>query len=428
MTAGNTWADGEPRLPVPDLRPDVLGDKSAPRDAKDCILDAKPGDAFVRFDVDFEKLRQWRNDARQPTVARLILMKRFDSVPAGDALVDGVIAVLAATAAALWPVWCSDVDFSGWQPAGPGNWTAVGEALAGLPGASPIWFAWAARRMLAGRTLARNGFSRETALRQTRLAISREGLILVIAVSETSPAPGLLPGLVHAAEWLARRGLAVVVLLPPTLEGRPELAALAAAPVQRTAAVPPPVGSPPERPERPPDGPVEPAVAQPAEPAAEPQAMPANALRGGRITPGPVEAVAVPRAAPADDLWLWPVTGRPHPLSEAERRLAEALRQDAVLSALFGFNRRVRTVYQSEPIVDLLWAEGRVVVEVDGDSHRQPDQYAADRHRDFELLVSGYAVLRLSNEEVLTDTARAVAKIRKVVSIRQHPPPETGFA
>jgi len=45
------------------------------------------------------------------------------------------------------------------------------------------------------------------------------------------------------------------------------------------------------------------------------------------------------------------------------------------------------------------------------------DQYAADRHRDFELLVSGYAVLRLSNEEVLTDTARAV-----------HPPPETGLA
>ena len=58
----------------------------------------------------------------------------------------------------------------------------------------------------------------------------------------------------------------------------------------------------------------------------------------------------------------------------------------------------------------------------------KPTSIAADRHRDFELLVSGYAVLRLSNEEVLTDTARAVAKIRKVVSIRQHPPPETGFA
>jgi len=130
----------------------------------------------------------------------------------------------------------------------------------------------------------------------------------VIAVSETSPAPGLLPGLVHAAEWLTRRGLAVVVLLPPALEGRPELAALAAAPMERTAAVPPPVGSPPERPECPPDGPGERAVAQPAElPAAAP-AIPANALPGG-ASRAPVEAGA--RAAPADDLWLWPVTGRP---------------------------------------------------------------------------------------------------------------------
>jgi len=419
-----------------------------PRDAKVRILDAKAGEAIGRFDLDFETLRQWQNDARQPAVTRLILMQRFDSVPPGEALIDKVIAALAAIAAGLWPVWCSNADFSELRPADSGGGrTPVEDLLAGLPGASPIWFAWAARRMLAGRSLAPNGFSRDIALRQLALAISREGLILVIAIAETSPVPGLLLGLVHAVQWLARRGLAVVVLLPPLLEGRHELAALAVPQVERTtevgseAALASPEGLSEGASERSPGGLRE---GPPSEPPDCPldsrserttplggawQAPPTKAVPR-EVSPGPVQPAAVPPAVArdADDLWLWPVTGRPHPLSEGEHRLAAALRQDADLHTLFSFNCRVRTIYQSEPIVDLLWAEGRVVVEVDGESHRQADQYAADRHRDFELLVSGYAVLRLSNEEVLTDTARAVAKIRKVVSFRQHPPPETGFA
>ena len=406
------------------------------RDAKDCILDAKAGEAIGRFDLDFETLRQWQNDARQPAVTRLVLMKRFDSVPPGEALIDTVIACLAATAAGLWPVWCSDADFSALQPADLGRGqTAVEDLLAGLPAASSIWFAWAARRMLAGRSLEQSGFSRESALQQLALAISREGLILVIAITETAPAPGMLLGMVHAAQWLARRGLAVVVLLPPLLEGRQELAALAVPPAERAAEAPVeapskfPEGQPEGQPEGSPPERLDCALERTAPPGGKRQATPKGAAPS-EVSSGAVEAAAVPQAVPrdADDLWLWPLTGRPHPLSEGEHRLAAALRQDADLHTLFSFNCRVRTIYQSEPIVDLLWTEGRVVVEVYGESHRQADQYAADRHRDFELLVSGYVVLRLSNEEVLTDTARAVAKIRKVVSLRQHTPPETGFA
>lgn len=85
----------------------------------------------------------------------------------------------------------------------------------------------------------------------------------------------------------------------------------------------------------------------------------------------------------------------------------------------------MRTRFVSSPIVDLLWAEGRVVVEVDGDLHRQLLQYGADRQRDFELLASGYLVLRLTDDEVVTDTARAVEKIRTIVETRRTQFPET---
>ena len=42
-----------------------------------------------------------------------------------------------------------------------------------------------------------------------------------------------------------------------------------------------------------------------------------------------------------------------------------------------------------------------------------------DRHRDYELVLSGYTVLRLANDEVLQDFGRAVEKIRDVVRLRR---------
>jgi very-short-patch-repair endonuclease len=45
--------------------------------------------------------------------------------------------------------------------------------------------------------------------------------------------------------------------------------------------------------------------------------------------------------------------------------------------------------------------------------------YRGDRHRDYELLISGYVVLRLPHEQVLEDPAIAVEKIRDVVRFRR---------
>jgi very-short-patch-repair endonuclease len=60
-----------------------------------------------------------------------------------------------------------------------------------------------------------------------------------------------------------------------------------------------------------------------------------------------------------------------------------------------------------------------VVVEVDGPEHREPNHYYQDRLRDYELLISGYLVLRIPNELVMSDCERAVEMIRKVVQLQQ---------
>jgi very-short-patch-repair endonuclease len=71
------------------------------------------------------------------------------------------------------------------------------------------------------------------------------------------------------------------------------------------------------------------------------------------------------------------------------------------------------------PRVDLLWRDGKVVVELDGPEHERDPNYGADRHRDYELLVAGYLVLRLTNAEVQLDLSRSLEKVRRVVNLRR---------
>jgi very-short-patch-repair endonuclease len=115
-----------------------------------------------------------------------------------------------------------------------------------------------------------------------------------------------------------------------------------------------------------------------------------------------------------------PVIGRPHPLSRVEQHLAQVLGRVEDLRTLFEFNQRIETARGSHAIVDLLWREGRVIVEIDGwDTHGNRGAFASDRQRDYELVLSGYLILRLTNEEVLSDAALSVDKIRDVVRFRR---------
>ena len=106
--------------------------------------------------------------------------------------------------------------------------------------------------------------------------------------------------------------------------------------------------------------------------------------------------------------------------AEDEQRLAAMLRADNELAPLFRFNWLVDTVRGSRPRVDLVWVDGRLVVELDGyPDHSTRRALIGDRHRDYELMLSGYTVLRLANDEVEQDYGRAIEKIRDLVRLRR---------
>ena len=100
--------------------------------------------------------------------------------------------------------------------------------------------------------------------------------------------------------------------------------------------------------------------------------------------------------------------------------MREALRTMPDLADLFEDQVTVRLgPLGPTPRVDLLWRDGKVVVELDGPEHGRDPTYAADRHRDYELLVAGYLVLRLTNAEVELDLGRSLDKVRRVVDLRR---------
>jgi very-short-patch-repair endonuclease len=125
-----------------------------------------------------------------------------------------------------------------------------------------------------------------------------------------------------------------------------------------------------------------------------------------------------PTVAPVRTRFIAP-SGRAHPGSAIERQVEAALHRDPELGPLFSFNETVAIHgYGAPPRVDLLWRDGRVVVELDGPEHQADPKFASDRHRDYELLVAGYLVLRITNDQVATDLQSAIEKIRAVVRFR----------
>jgi very-short-patch-repair endonuclease len=122
---------------------------------------------------------------------------------------------------------------------------------------------------------------------------------------------------------------------------------------------------------------------------------------------------------PEPEIVAPPLRGKPHPLSESEQKLAKAIVADKLLAPLLSFNTPVNISALSQPCVDVLWEAGKLVIEIDDATHWHKVKYAADRQRDFELLASGYLVLRITAEEALTDTAKAVCKIKKCVELRR---------
>ncbi len=144
-----------------------------------------------------------------------------------------------------------------------------------------------------------------------------------------------------------------------------------------------------------------------------------DALEIVQFTPAAVLSDAG-NGAPAEEAVTYPaIAGRPHPASMAEQSLEAALE-----NASWAFGREWNTTYQAHPLVnpvklDLVWHQEQCVVEIDGAEHREPARFAADRQRDVLLQLAGYAVLRFTNHQVLTQVDLVLAQIQHFLAGRR---------
>ncbi len=102
----------------------------------------------------------------------------------------------------------------------------------------------------------------------------------------------------------------------------------------------------------------------------------------------------------------------------AQHRASPTPAERALWSALRGKQLGVwfRRQYVLGPyIVDFVALTPRLVIEVDGDSHRV--RPVSDAHRDRWLTTHGYRVVRVTNTAVLTSLPDVAARIRQALTL-----------
>ncbi|GAA1620964.1 endonuclease domain-containing protein [Actinoplanes couchii] len=148
--------------------------------------------------------------------------------------------------------------------------------------------------------------------------------------------------------------------------------------------------------------------------------------RFGPVPPGPPPPGPEPAPAlvPACSPGYPPIPGRPHPASRAERMLEAGLAgRDWAAGRAWNQHHQVHTL--ANPVrLDLLWRPERLIVEIDGDEHRGAARFAADRQRDVLLQLSGYAVLRFTNDQVIDHRDLVLSQIRTFLAGRRAGPHE----
>ena len=299
---------------------------------------------------------------------------------------DEIRDALAEAASSLWPDWYITAEQRFERSRSPELEVSalLDELSESSPHASAGWLreAWQLRR--AGKPPLVPRMAAAEQVRQLARALDPSRLVFVLSVESSDASSARIRGLARAAEWLAHEAQAkTLLLLPAAWKGRQELDHVAYGALSFDTAEPERAAETPEHaPER--------SDAWPKEKA--------------RAAEPPVHVV------------VGPVVGKPHPASDVEQRIAQELSADPELSALFEFNQRLAGHGGKQYLVDLVWREGRLVVELDGPEHHKHYAYVNDRDRDYRLFMSGYTTLRVSNAEVYVNAADVVAKIRNMVA------------
>jgi very-short-patch-repair endonuclease len=337
----------------------------------DFVFAAPEGSVLALAGIDGDSLRIILEQVDSELGTRRALIARVTARQTTEATIEQVLDSLADTARRLWPIWFNDVSFAACRDDTLGRMAAAAiarDAAEQIDGLVPFWVEAAARLVLDDRAPRVSGILPAVELAHLVLAISRSGLIIAAEL----PRPPLTnPAItVNVLEWIAQHSRTAVVALFPELP--------------------------------------------PNEPPFD------RILYGARRVDLEMSSANPDATGVRNEPWIAPWLGLPHPLSEVEQRLAKALQVDRELGRLFAFNQSVSTVRGSRPRVDLLWPEGRLVIELDGyGSHGNRLAFMYDRHRDYELILSGYTVLRLANDEIEQDLEKAIEKIRDLVKLCQ---------
>ena len=95
-----------------------------------------------------------------------------------------------------------------------------------------------------------------------------------------------------------------------------------------------------------------------------------------------------------------------HAMTPAEKKLWARLRNNQLGAPI----RRQHPLWRF--ILDFCCAEARLAIEVDGDTHAQPDQAQYDAARTEWLIARGYRVIRFDNSDVHRNLDSVVDVIR----------------
>ena len=106
-----------------------------------------------------------------------------------------------------------------------------------------------------------------------------------------------------------------------------------------------------------------------------------------------------------------------------EATLAETLVWDQLKARRLGGLRFRRQHVLHGYIIDFYCHEGRLCIELDGAPHLDPGQKSKDEHRDADLVIRGYTVLRVMNEEALHDLNAFRERVREAAFNPQRVPP-----
>lgn len=361
----------------------------------------------------------------------------WNQLPPVPRILDEVLDRLADCALSLWPDW---------------NASAPEQPVRGMsnPGVSqgkePIdtgngrlnhWLELATRAVQSGRAPRfKRVFTANAEVRQLTRVIGSPAVQLLLVVRDPSQASAALLGLARTTEWLAKETeMPVIVVVPSQLASAVELDSISFDTVQPgevsalgLTAVAGPKDSLPSS-----HFPLEDSLSSLENEVSHGDEVIVEGFHLDRSSEFDIEAesgagtepsrfFAESREQPRSlrrELFIHPLIGRPHPGSQGEQLLWSRLCSDRELAGLFECNVWVTTSGGEAYLVDFVWRNGRVIVEVDGYYwHATPIQFVLDRHRDYELLISGYRVMRVPHDVLLLNPDRVVEKIRRLVQLR----------